>query len=160
MKRSEATRSVDAGVARPGRSATLFSFPDAGGHPRPSLVAIGIDLASVAQVRESIASFGERYLRRIFTSAELQDCCVAADPAPHLAERFAAKEATIKALRVHDGQPAWTSMEVRSGRAGQLEIHLSGLAAEMASAAGIRSLMVTLSHDGDMAAAVVAATSL
>jgi holo-[acyl-carrier protein] synthase len=134
------------------------SFPDIGADPRRSVVSVGIDLTSVAEVRESVASFGDRYLRKIFTRSEIRDCYLAVDPAVHLAARFAAKEATIKALAVQDGQPAWTSMEVRRGSGSQPEMHLSGKAAALASALGIRSLLVSLTHEGDMAAAVVAAT--
>jgi holo-[acyl-carrier protein] synthase len=128
--------------------------------PAPdNLVAVGVDLTSVSQIRHSLRDFGDRFLRRVFTPTEIADCAASHDPAPHLAARFAAKEATIKALRVEDGQPAWTSIEVRRHPSGSCTVHLTGEAARVAGARGIGRLAVSLSHEGDLAAAVVVATT-
>ena len=89
----------------------------------------------------------------------IADCSVSQDLAPHLAARFAAKEATIKALRVDGAQPPWTSMEVRRHQSGWCEMHLSGKAARLAKTRGINQLAVSLSHEGDLAIAVVVATT-
>ena len=124
-----------------------------------NFVAAGIDLTSVSQVRQSLREFGDKYLHRVFTPTEIADCCAAHDPAPHLAARFAAKEATIKALMVEDAQPHWTSIEVRRHPSGWCEIHLSGKAAQLAAARGIDRFAVSLSHEEDLAAAVVVATT-
>ena len=113
---------------------------------------MGIDLTSVAQVRQSLRDFGDRYLHRVFTPTEIADCCASQDPAPHLAARFAAKEATIKALTVEDAQPPWTSIEVRRHPSGWCGIHLTGEAARLAQARGIDRFAVSLSHEGDLAA--------
>ena len=86
--------------------------------PAPgNLVAVGIDLASVSQVRRSLRDFGDRYLHRVYTPTEIADCCASHDPAPGLAARFAAKEATIKALMVED-RPA--PVEIYRGAAPSL----------------------------------------
>ncbi len=122
-----------------------------------SVVGVGIDLTSVAAVRESITNFRERYLRRVFTAHELEYCGHSLDPAPHLAARFAAKEATIKALRVEALQPPWTSMEVWRHSSGWCEMHLSGPATALAKERRVCHLSVSLSHEGDMAAAIVVA---
>jgi holo-[acyl-carrier protein] synthase len=128
--------------------------------PTPgNLVAVGIDLASVSQVRHSLRDFGDQYLQRVFTGREIADCSASHDPAPHLAARFAAKEATIKALMVEDGQPPWTSIEVRRHPSGWCEIHLTGEAARLADERGIDTFAVSLSHEEDLAAAVVVATT-
>lgn len=123
------------------------------------LVSVGIDLTSVSQVRLSLREFGDRYLQRVFTPTEIADCCASHDPAPHLAARFAAKEATIKALMVEDAYPHWTSIEVRRHPSGWCDIHLSGKAAQLAEAKGIDRFAVSLSHEGDLAAAIVVATA-
>lgn len=129
-----------------------------GTHPG-NFVAVGVDLASVPLVRRSVRDFGDRYLRRIFTLSELTDCYVSEDPAPRLAARFAAKEATIKALTVDGAHPPWTSIEVRRHPTGWCEMHLTGEAARLARERGIDRLAVSLSHEGEMAAAVVVATA-
>ena len=124
-------------------------------------VRVGIDLCSVEQVAESVATFGDRYLRRVYTDHELDYC--AADPAlsaERLAARFAAKEAAIKVLRPIDDRPDWRSIEVRRDPGGWCELALSGRAAELADEASIGSLSVSITHEGDMAGAVVVATLL
>ena len=122
-------------------------------------MAVGIDLIKVGDVRDSVGEFGERYLRRLFTNRELIDCRSSADPIPRLAARFAAKEATIKALKVDGSQPAWTSMEVGRDPSGWCdEMRLSGAAARLAVERGVDRLHVSLSHEDDAAIAVVLAT--
>jgi holo-[acyl-carrier protein] synthase len=124
-----------------------------------NVVAIGIDLIKVRDVRDSLAEFGERYLRRLFTNREQIDCCSSADPIPRLAARYAAKEATIKALKVNGCQPVWTSMEVWRNPLGWCdEMRLSGAAARLAVERGVGRLHVSLSHEDDAAIAVVLAT--
>ena len=83
--------------------------------PVGNVVAVGIDLADISAVRDSIDHFGARYLDRIFTPGERAQCAESSDPTPHLAARFAAKEATIKALMI-DG--AHTILDLDGGAAG------------------------------------------
>jgi holo-[acyl-carrier protein] synthase len=123
----------------------------------PTRARVGIDLASVSEVAASLDRFGDRYRRRLFTERELADCA-RSEPevsARSLAARFAAKEATFKVLRVGYDQPAWTDVEVCRHPAGWCEIALHGLARTMADQAGITDLAVSLTHQGDMAGAVV-----
>jgi holo-[acyl-carrier protein] synthase len=135
-----------------------FEWSDTCAHYH-NVVAVGIDLIRVRDVRDSLGEFGERYLRRLFTNRELIDCCSSADPIPRLAARYAAKEATIKALKVNGCQPVWTSMEVWRNPLGWCdEMRLSGAAARLAVERGVGRLHVSLSHEDDAAIAVVLAT--
>ena len=121
-------------------------------------IRVGADVVAVHQVEESVSRFGARYLDRIYTEHEL-DSCVGGAPvrAASLAARFAAKEATIKVLRPEGHAPDWRSVEVRRHPEGWCTMALSGHAAALADRAGIAELAVSLSHDGDVAAAVVVA---
>ena len=74
-----------------------------------------------------------------------------------LAVVFAAKEATFKVLRPRGHQPDWRSVEVRRDPGGWCTMALSGHAAALAGQAGIAELAVSLTHEGDVAAAVVVA---
>ena len=123
-----------------------------------SPVAVGVDLVDVPKVRRDLEAFGERYLRRLFTPAEIAYCEQSRDPAPHLAARLAAKEAVIKVLGVDDLQPPWTSIEVLRQPSGSCAIGLSGEAARLASDRNIGECTLSLSHEGDMAIAFVVAT--
>lgn len=121
-------------------------------------IRVGADVTAVDQVAESVTRFGARYLERIYTPHEI-DSCVGELPvrAASLAARFAAKEATIKVLRPAGHQPDWRSVEVRRDRNGWCTLALTGHAAALAEQAGIADLAVSLTHEGDMAAAVVVA---
>jgi holo-[acyl-carrier protein] synthase len=125
-------------------------------------ISIGIDLVAVAEVADALASHGERYLQRVFTKREVDDC---RDPAgeidlQRLAARFAAKEAALKALRIDPGVGlALTSIEITVGKLGQPELALAPDAAELAAAGDVGELSVSLTHEGMYAAAVVVATS-
>lgn len=119
-------------------------------------VRVGVDLVLIPQVREALASFGERYLCRIFTANERAYCRDnLSQIAERLAARFAAKEAVFKLLRSAGGI-SWQDVEV--GQDGQLALH--GGALSLANRRGLGALSLSLSHEGDYATAVVAALEM
>ena len=63
-----------------------------------AVCGIGVDLVRIPRMREVIARWDERFLRRVFTEEEIAYCRARRDPVPHFAARFAAKEAGMKAL--------------------------------------------------------------
>jgi holo-[acyl-carrier protein] synthase len=122
------------------------------------VIRVGTDLVSVEAVREALEAHGSRYLTRVYTERELEDCRTGGTVDPErLAARFAAKEATIKLLRGGDASVPWRSIEVRRDPAGWVDLLLSGPAATLAETAGIRDLSLSVSHDGGFASAVVVA---
>ncbi len=121
-------------------------------------IRVGSDVLAVSQVAESVARFGDRYLDRVYTAHEISSATGSAPVrAARLAARFAAKEATIKVLRPIGHQPDWRSIEVQRHAGGWCTIALRGHAATLAERAGITELAVSLTHEGDLAAAVVVA---
>jgi len=126
-----------------------------GGQPR---LAVGVDLVAVDEVQSALAHFGDRYLSRVFTDHEI--ACASGEGevrARHLAARFAAKEATMKALGPSDRLPAWRSIEVLQEEGGRCTLVLSGHAAELARRACLSEFAVSISHEGNLAVAVVLA---
>ena len=117
---------------------------------------MGTDLTSVAEVREAIAIHGDRYLQRIFAPEELEDA--QGDPR-RLAARFAAKEAVLKVLRPDDDALPWKDIRVRRHPSGWTDLVLSGRAAQRAQMAGVDEWAVSLTHEGDLASAVVVAST-
>ena len=114
---------------------------------------VGIDLVRTSDVATSITTFGDRYLRRVFTDAEVAYANASPDQsAARLAARFAAKEATMKALDLSERGVNWNDIEVVKLPSGAPSIVLHGRAAE---AADNVDLSVSLSHEGDYATAVV-----
>ena len=115
---------------------------------------VGIDLIEVERIEESIAEHGGRFLGRVYTDAERADS--SGDPS-RLAARFAAKEATMKALRTLDDGLGWQTIEVLGDGGGGHRIRLSGPAAALAAARGVGRLSVSLSEHRRQAGAVVIA---
>ncbi|HET6440599.1 MAG TPA: holo-ACP synthase [Anaeromyxobacter sp.] len=116
---------------------------------------IGADVVSVSRMRKSLART-PGFASRVFTPAERAYCEARRDPAAHFAARFAAKEAFLKALGLGlwDGV-ALHDIEVRPGERGAPGLWLGPTAAAALSRARGQPPMLTLSHDGDVALAVV-----
>ena len=120
------------------------------------MLRVGIDLVQISRIAASLDAFGERFLCRIFSADEIAYATSApARTAERLAVRFAAKEATIKALDLAERGVGWRQIEVRRGANGGCALVLHGEAGEIARASGIDELAVSLSHEGDFATAIV-----
>ena len=122
-------------------------------------VVVGVDLVRVGDVVSSIARFGDRYTHRIFTDGEIEYC----SQEPHLtaerfAVRFAAKEATLKVLRLRRTDTvSWRSIEVRREPEGWCDIVLHDAARMVSDREGISGLSVSMSHEHEYATATVVA---
>lgn len=117
-----------------------------------------MDLVQISRIASSVQKFGDRFLHRIYTPLEL--AYATSSPTlmmERLAARFAAKEAALKALALADRGVAWQDMEVVRQPDGQCALQLHGKAAELAKIGGIVKTALSLTHDGDYAAAIVAA---
>ena len=62
------------------------------------ICGIGTDIVEIRRIREAVGRWGDHFLNRVFSQAEIAYCFSRSDPALHLAARFAVKEAAIKAL--------------------------------------------------------------
>jgi holo-[acyl-carrier protein] synthase len=110
---------------------------------------VGIDLLEIERLERALERH-PRLAQRIFTDGELAYANGRARPGQHLAARFAAKEAVVKALGLTG--LALRDIEVEAGE--PPTIKLSGRAAEAASG---RRVLVSLTHSRDSAAAVALA---
>ncbi len=119
----------------------------------------GCDLVELAEVENSVATFGTRYLRRIFTDSELDECSGPTHIA-RLAARFAAKEAAVKAFAVPESAfvPP-KEIEVVSNQSVP-RLQLSGAAARLAALQGWSDVSLSLSHTACHAAAVLVAVCI
>ena len=122
----------------------------------PPGIRVGFDLVQISRIAESVHQFGDRFKQRLFTANELdyahrsEGLCT-----ERLAARFAAKEATIKALALCEQGIGWREIEVCKSDDGSCQIALHGRAAVLASHMGITQMALSLSHDGDYAGAIV-----
>lgn len=115
-------------------------------------LAVGVDLVEIARVAAAVARYGERFLARVYTADER---AYAAGRAPALAVRFAAKEATAKALGTGIGPVGWRNIEVRNDATGKPSLTLHGAAADVAREAGFFEWQVSVTHSRTIAAAYV-----
>jgi holo-[acyl-carrier protein] synthase len=120
------------------------------------ILGIGSDLAEVERIRASRARFGERFLRRVYTEAEIAYCLSKANVDERLAGRFAAKEAGMKAIGTGLSRGVtWRDFAVGREASGKPTLVLSGAAARIAAAQGVRRIHLTITHTAAMAMAVV-----
>jgi holo-[acyl-carrier protein] synthase len=120
-----------------------------------SIIGLGFDATDIPRVREVFERYGERFLQRVFTDAEIAYCTRQRDPVPSLAARFAAKEATMKALGTgHTRGVLWRDIEVfRHG--GPPQLRLTGGALRHFEAMRARRSLLTITHAETLAMAQV-----
>lgn len=115
---------------------------------------IGVDLVQIPRMREVIGRWQERFVRRVFTDAEIAYCRERRDPVPHFAARFAAKEAGLKALGTGLRMGVrWRELEVRRERGQAPMLVLHGRCRDLSQARGGGRMLLSLTHDGDYALA-------
>jgi holo-[acyl-carrier protein] synthase len=111
---------------------------------------VGVDIVEISRIERSLRRFGDRFRRRVYTARELAD---SRELVASLAARFAAKEATIKALGQTD--IAFQEVEVIRSPGGRPTLRLLGRAAEHAAGLGVVELALSLSHCREYAVAMV-----
>jgi holo-[acyl-carrier protein] synthase len=117
---------------------------------------VGIDIVQVDRIEQSLERFGHRMEARLFTAGELEYCRGHKDPLPHLAARFAAKEAASKALGTGmSGGVGFRHIEVvqPGGRVPTLVFHAAAL--QRYQSLGCTTSHLSLTHDGGHAVACV-----
>jgi holo-[acyl-carrier protein] synthase len=120
-----------------------------------NIIGIGIDATDLHRVAELLERYGDRFLRRVFTDGEIAYCTKRRDPVPHLAGRFAVKEAAMKALGTGQSRGVlWKDIEVIRG-GGPPRLKLDGGAARRAGEMGVTRSLVTITHSETLAFAQV-----
>lgn len=120
------------------------------------IVGLGIDLCEIERIGAMLERWGERFTGKVFTTGERGYALARANAAAHLAARFAAKEATLKALGVPPGL-SWHEMEVVGGGREAPLLVLRGKALAAADELGVVRMHLTLTHTVEVAGAVVIA---
>jgi holo-[acyl-carrier protein] synthase len=123
---------------------------------REGAVAVGIDIIEIARIERTCRDFGERFLNRVYTERERERYRGRTN---ELAARFAAKEATSKALGTGIVGIRWREMEVLPNRRGKPILILHGQAAERARSLGLTDFSVSLTHSRTDAMAFVVAVN-
>jgi len=125
-----------------------------------AVVALGLDLLSIERMEETIERRGERFLDRIFTPAERAYCERRKRSSQSYAGRFAVKEAVMKVLGTGWARGVrWRDIEVLRAPGRPPEAQLHGETARIAAGLGITRILVTITHDSGLAAAVAVGES-
>lgn len=135
-----------------------------------SQIRLGTDIVHIPRVKVTLDRFGERFLHKVFTPTEQQDCCRADRHSPsqgddrlrhisvnQLAGRWAAKEAIAKAMGTGWRGVRYTDIEIQRQPSGQPQVYLYGAAATHTAAWGNCQWQLSLSHDGEYAIATAIA---
>ncbi|MFO7982786.1 MAG: holo-ACP synthase [Desulfuromonadales bacterium] len=121
-----------------------------------SIAGIGVDLARIDRFYRLLDLGKDRVIDRIFTEAEKDYCLDKRDPSSHLAVRFAAKEAFLKALGLGLRRGiTWHDIEVVRDDLGAPSLKLSGQAARICKDHHLCTTHLSYSHDGQYGIATV-----
>jgi holo-[acyl-carrier protein] synthase len=111
---------------------------------------LGVDIVEIERVERSVTRYGERFLSRVYTDAELELC---RNNVPELAVRFAGKEAVMKALGTGRRGVSWRDIEILRNKRNAPLVYLHGRARSRAKKLGIEEIAISLSHSRDYAIA-------
>lgn len=120
------------------------------------ICGIGTDLVHIPRITEMLDKYGDRAAQRILDEVEFQHFQQNVHPAAFLAKRFAAKEATAKALGTgfRDGL-SLQHIAVRNDAKGKPELVFHHYASQLLAEKNIQTALLSLSDDGDYATAYV-----
>jgi holo-[acyl-carrier protein] synthase len=120
------------------------------------IVGTGVDLAEVPRIRASIERYGEKFIRRIYTPAEIAYVQRKANKYERYAARFAAKEAGMKAIGTGWRHGVtWQDFEVANLRSGKPTLLLHGAAAGFAEKLGVKNISLSITHTAELGMAHV-----
>lgn len=119
-----------------------------------SSLCAGIDAIELVRVQKTLARHPERFLQRVYTELEIAYC---RGRLRELAVRFAAKEATMKALGTGVRGVGWRDIEILADRRGKPLVYLHGRASARAKQIGMGQPEVSLTHSDELALAFVVA---
>lgn len=112
------------------------------------VIGVGIDLVKIDRIQKMVEKWDKRFLNRIFTSVEQTYSFSFRQPFPHLAGRFAIKEAVFKAIGTGwRGGVRWTDIEVYNESSGQPRVRVYGKVKERIEDQGVTQIQASISHD-------------
>jgi holo-[acyl-carrier protein] synthase len=120
------------------------------------IVGLGLDIAEIDRIEAAIQRHGAPLIERLFTPRESAYCESHRDKFERYAGRFAAKEAAMKALGTGWRTGVrWRDIEVVREPSGKPTLELQGVARERADKMGVKNILLTITHSGNLALAEV-----
>ncbi len=122
-----------------------------------AILGIGTEIVECIRISKMIETHGEQFLERVYTSNEIQYCLLTANANQHFAKRWAAKEATMKAMRCRNQGVRWTDIDIVVQLGGPTVV-LGGVASLLAEQMGVEKLHVSFAACRTHATAYVVAS--
>jgi holo-[acyl-carrier protein] synthase len=120
------------------------------------IVGLGVDISEVNRIEAAITRYDRAFLNRVFSPSEIAYCERHRNRFERYAGRFAAKEATMKALGTGWARGVrWVDIEVVRLPTGQPTMALHGATREHADRLGVRRISLSITHSGNTALAQV-----
>lgn len=120
------------------------------------IVGLGLDVAEIDRIEAAIKRHGASFIERVYTPTEAAYCQRYANPFERYAGRFAAKEAAMKALGTGWSRGVrWRDIEVVRKPSGQPTLQLEGASRSIADGLGVKLIVLTITHAGNLAIAQV-----
>lgn len=116
---------------------------------------IGVDIVEIKRIERACKR--TRFLERFFTERELLNIRQKKNPYPHIAGKYAAKEAIAKSLGTGFRNFRWHHIEILNDPLGKPKAILSGKALDIFRAKGLDKLQITISHSREYAVAFAVA---
>lgn len=118
------------------------------------IIGIGTDIVNISRIEKAVERYGDRFIKKVFSDDEASYCKGKKEQAVHLAARFAAKEAVVKALGTGISKGiGFKDIEVARKQGERPEVKLNGKAKYAAESLGVKNIHLSISHDSGLAAA-------
>ena len=109
------------------------------------VIGIGVDIIEIDRIKQSVDTYGDSFLNKIYTKTELDYCLAKFNKYQHLAARFAAKEAIYKAIATGwEKDATWKNMEIINEENGLPVVKFLGNLKEFMSED--KDIKISLSH--------------
>ena len=119
------------------------------------ILGTGIDIVKNSRIKNLIEKYGERFLNKVYTKAEISYCQQKINSAPSFAARFAAKEAVLKALGTGMRKNSWQDIEILNNKLGKPEVNLSEETKKRAEELEVSAIFLSMSHEKEYSIAQI-----
>jgi holo-[acyl-carrier protein] synthase len=123
-----------------------------------AILGTGTEIIECLRIQKMVEAHGEQFLERVYTPSEIEHCLGTVNSTQNLAKRWAAKEATMKAMRCRHQGVRWTDIEIVVPSGESPMVILSGVAVTWAQQMGIETLHVSMGACRTHATAYILAT--
>ncbi len=120
------------------------------------IIGTGVDIVEISRIKNAAKKWQKNFLLKIFTDNELEYSNEKTSSYQHLAARFAAKEAVLKALGSGlTSRMEWRDIEVWNEKSGKPNVRLSGEVERVSRSKGVKDIIISMSHTRTYAVASV-----